>query len=147
MKFWKFEYPGEIEASKCIREMRLPPKELPYSGLKNTYDHPFKSMVVGDAVFLATLSGEEARFFAVGRVLDKSGLNAIPRIQWVENTFGKFPDASGGLPNWRTKTSFEISSAPAQRYGLLEIVNYYIKTDANPFAPPNAAIGPVSSKP
>lgn len=101
-----------------------------YPGLKDTYEHPFESMVVGDAVFLGSLSGDEARFFAIGKVREKADATADPSIAWIENKFGKFPDASGGLPNWQTKTAFEISSAPAKRYGLLELVKFYIKSDA-----------------
>ena len=130
MKFWKFEYPGSVELANCVSERRLPLREIKYPGLKDTYSHPFESMAVGDAVFLGTLSGDEARFFAIGKVREKANAGVAPVIDWVENKFGKFPDVSGGLPNWQTKTAFEISSSPAKRYGLLELVNYYIKSDA-----------------
>lgn len=130
MKFWKFEYPGETEMQNCVLENRLPNRAMVFSGLKDTYSHPFESMVVGDCVFLANLSGDEARFFAVGKVLGRKNDTVVPTIKWVATKFGRFPDVRGGLPHWQTKTAFEISASPAKRYGLFDQVNYYVKNDA-----------------
>ena len=130
MKFWKFEFPGDVELQSCIQERRLPRRDLSFAGLKDTYSHPFDSMVVGDAVFVGTLVNDEAKFFAIGKVRARLSATGEPTIDWVLNRFTKLPEPSGGLPNWQTKTSFEISSAPAKRYGLPELVNYYIKGDA-----------------
>lgn len=128
MKFWKFEYPGEEEMRSCIGDRRLPMPEMKFPGLQDTYEYPAGTLKVGDAVFLATLLGEEARFFAIGKVAGRSEKLGIPIIDWAANKFGKFPNAQGGLPEWRTKSAFEITKAPAKRYGLLELVQYYVKS-------------------
>ena len=128
MKFWKFEYPGEEEMQSCIGDGRLPRPETKFPGLEDTYKYPAGALKVGDAVFLATLSGEEARFFAIGKVVGRSEEPDVPIINWAATKFGKFPNAQGGLPQWRTKTAFEITKEPAKRYGLLELVQHYVKS-------------------
>lgn len=130
MKFWKFEYPGPQAVASCIRCMSLPPNDKAFPGLKDTYAHPQRSMRVGDGVLLATLAGEEAKFFAIGKVRAIDGDGRAPVIQWASTTFTRFPDARGGLINWQTKTAFEISPEPAKRYGLEKLISHYVKDDA-----------------
>lgn len=127
MKFWKFEYPGPAALDICISRQSLPPKEMAFPGLKNTFAHPFKSMRAGDGVVLATLDGEEAKFFALGKVRAINAETNVPVIQWTATTSIHFPDARGGLINWQTKTSFEIKPEPAKRYCLEKLLNHYMK--------------------
>jgi hypothetical protein len=127
MKFWKFEYPGSEALINCSNSMSLPSKETIFPGLTNTFAHPLKSMKVGDGVVLATLVGDEAKFYALGIVRSTDGSPDGPVIQWTATQFTKFPDAQGGLKHWQTKTSFEISPEPAKRYGLKELVAYYVR--------------------
>lgn len=130
MKFWKLEYPGPVEFAKCISSNSLPPKNTVFQGLKDTFAHPLKEMKVGDGVLLATLMGDEAKFFAIGKVRAINDEENLPQIQWAATTFTRFPNASGGLINWQTKTAFEISPEPAKRYGLRKLLDYYVKDDA-----------------
>lgn len=129
MKFWKFEYPGSGALAHCTKFKSLPPKETLFPGLSNTFDHPLKSMRVGDGVVLATLVDDEAKFYALGKVRSISADLGAPVIQWVATQFTKFPDAQGGLKHWQTKSAFEISPEPAKRYGLAELISYYVKSD------------------
>lgn len=131
MRFWKFEHPGEAEMQSCIAERRLPKPDIQFPGLLDTYDYPAGALKAGDGVLLATLSGEEARFFAVGKVIGKSTETGLSTVSWTATKFGKFPNEKGGMPQWRTKTAFEITKEPAKRYGLLELIQYYVKNDAS----------------
>lgn len=126
MKFWKFEYLDAESLEMCVRERSLPSlKEV--RGLKDTFAHPRKSMKVGDGVLLASLNGEEGKIFAVGKVRSLGSDIEPPVIDWTATTKTVFPDAKGGLINWQTKTAFEISPEPAKRYGLKELVDYYVR--------------------
>ena len=127
MKFWKFEYEGEDALGACIANRSLPPPESKRQGLSNTYAHPFKSMKVGDGVVLASLAGDEGKIFAVGKVRSVASNTTPAIIDWTATTKTVFPDARGGLVNWQTKTAFEISPEPAKRYGLRELVEYYVR--------------------
>lgn len=126
MKFWKFEYSGPEDLANCISNNSLPVNDKALPGLKDTYAYPVKSMRVGDGVVLATLVGDEAKFFAVGKVLAIASDSAAPLIKWKATTFTHFPDARGGLVNWQTKTAFEISPSPAKRYGLEKLIAHYL---------------------
>lgn len=122
MKFWKFEVPQAADLERCLTDGSLS-RSVSAAGLKDTFDVLLGKMRVGDGVVLATLVGDEARIVALGQV------RALEphRIQWAATSHTRFPDARGGLVNWQTKTAFEISSEPATRYGLHELVDYYIK--------------------
>ena len=130
MKFWKFEYPGPVQFAQCISTNSLPQKNTVFPGLKDTFEHPLREMKVGDGVLLATLVGDEGKFLAIGRVRSKNDQEALPQIQWAATTFTRFPNASGGLINWQTKTAFEISPEPTKRYGLRKLLDHYVKDDA-----------------
>lgn len=127
MKFWKFEYEGPAELEKCVSTDSLPSPERQFSGLKNTYAHPLKSMKIGDGVVLASLAGDQGKIFAVGKVRAAGADIQSPQVQWAVTTKTVFPDAKGGLANWQTKTAFEISPEPAKRYGLEKLINYYVR--------------------
>lgn len=127
MKFWKFEYEGPAALEHCIASGALPSPESNFPGLMNTYAHPLKSMKVGDGVILATLQGDEGKIFAIGKVRKMPLGTEPPAIQWAAMTLTIFPDARGGLMNWQTKTSFEISPEPAKRYGLQKQLEYYVR--------------------
>jgi hypothetical protein len=129
MKFWKFEYPGSVALINCTNSRSLPSKETLFPGLTNTFAHPLKSMKAGDGVVLATLVGDEAKFYALGIVRSTGGISNAPVIQWAATQFTKFPDAQGGLKHWQSKTAFEISPEPARKYGLAELIAYYVKAD------------------
>ncbi len=126
MRFWKFEYDGLIELQKCIAERRLPaPKEVP--GLLNTYGHPANSLRVGDGVILASLDGETARIYAVGKVRSITSGHKPAVVDWAEVQETRSPNRGQGLKNWETKTAFEISRGPANRYGLQELINHHVR--------------------
>lgn len=132
MKFWKFEYPGSAALDDCISCHSLPSGKAEFQGLKNTFTHPLKSMKVGDGVVMATLQGDEAKFFALGKVRSINIESNLPVIQWTATTHTHYPDARGGLINWQTKSAFEISPEPAKKYGLRELIAYYVKDDDEP---------------
>lgn len=127
MRFWKFEYEGATALDECIANRCLPSPEAKRHGLTNTYAHPLKSMKVGDGVLIATLSGDGGKIFAVGKVCSVASATAPAVVDWAATTKTVFPDVKGGLVNWQTKTSFEISPEPAKRYGLKELVEYYVR--------------------
>lgn len=127
MKFWKFEYPGSAELTNCINSKSLPPRESTFPGLVNTHDYPIKSMKTGDSVFLAKLVGDEAKFFAIGVVQSIDDTCDEIVVQWAATQFTRFPNAQGGLKHWQTKSAFEIKPEPAKRYGLAELITYYVK--------------------
>jgi hypothetical protein len=127
MKFWKFEYEGSTALERCIESGSLPSQESSFPGLKNTYAHPLKSMKIGDGVILATLLGDEAKIFAVGKVRKVTQGTEPPVIQWAAMTLTVHPNPTGGLVNWQTKTSFEIKPEPAKRYGLQKQIEYYVR--------------------
>lgn len=129
MRFWKFEYPGPSGLDECISRQSLPSRETAFPSLANTFEHPLKSMHVGDCVVLATLRGEEANIFALGKVRSINACSKMPTIQWKATRHTKLPDERGGLIHWQTKTAFEISPEPAKKYGLRELVDYYVKND------------------
>lgn len=120
--------PGEDQTDACIGERRLPHSDISFPGLVNTYAYPAGAMKAGDGVFLATLIGDQARFFAVGLVVVKGTGTDPAVINWTATQFGRFPNERGGLPEWRSKTAFEISKEPAKRYELLSLLEYYVKT-------------------
>lgn len=128
MKFWKFEYEGPEAMEQCFKEGALPSPRAKFSGLKNTCEHPRKSMKPGDGVLLATIEGEKARFYAIGKVLSTEKDEVPAVVSWSAMGKTVFPDASGGLVNWQTKTAFEISPEPAKKYGLKDLMDYYIKS-------------------
>lgn len=128
MKFWKFECEDGSAVVDCINNGSLPSQETGFPGLKNTFAHPLKAMRVGDGVVLATLKGNEARIFAVGKVQAIESDVKSPSIQWAATRTTLFPDPRGGLVNWQTKTAFEISPEPAKRYGLQKLIDYYVRT-------------------
>ena len=127
MKFWKFEYPGAAELINCINSKSPPPRESIFPGLVNTNDYAIKSMKPGDSIFLATLVGDEAKFFALGVVQSIDDTRDKIAVQWAATQFTRFPNAQGGLRHWQTKTAFEIKPEPAKRYGLAELITYYVK--------------------
>jgi hypothetical protein len=129
MKFWKFETPPRADFERCTQEGRLPP-EVQFPGLRSTHAYPAENLKVGDGLVIARLDGEEAKIVALGKVRSIDPGSHVPSVQWAVTSHTKFPDARGGLANWQTKTAFEITKEPAERYGLLQLVNYYVKDPA-----------------
>lgn len=86
-------------------------------------------MRAGDGVVLAVLDGDEGKIFAVGKVLAVETLDAPAVITWAATRKTVYPNASGGLVNWKNKSAFEISAEPAKRYGLRELIEYYVRSD------------------
>lgn len=126
MRFWKFEYEGPEALFQCIEKRSLPSGQHNVPGLRNTYEHPLKSMKSDDGLILAKLDGDQGRIFAVGKIrsIGKDGHAAV--VDWKATQTTVFPDAKGGLVNWQTKSAFEISPEPAKRYGLNKLVEYYV---------------------
>ncbi len=118
MKFWKFEYEGPEALLQCVEKRSLPSGQCKMPGLRNTYAHLVESVKSGNGLIVATLDGEQGTIFAVGKVrsIEKDDRAAV--VDWKATKTIVFPDARGGLVNWRTKSAFEISPEPAKRYGL-----------------------------
>lgn len=127
MKFWKFECKDTADISTCIANESLPSQEVSFPGLQNSFEYPLRKMKAGDGVVLATLNGNEGKIFAVGKVKSIGPKGEPPSIQWSATKTTVFPDPSGGLINWQTKTAFEISPEPAKRYGLQKLIEYYVR--------------------
>ena len=90
-------------------------------------------MSVGDALVLASLEGEEGKIVALGKVRAIATATNPAVIDWAATKKTVFPDAKGGLVNWQTKSAFEISPEPAKRYGLKDLVEYYVRDANSPF--------------
>jgi hypothetical protein len=129
MKFWKYEYESVDALEACIRHGALPSADKNFPGLTNTHSYPTGAMKVGDGVVLGKLEGDAAKIFAVGLVrrVQGNGLSAI--VDWTATTKTVFPNAKGGLANWQQKSAFEISPELAKRYGLKELIQYYVRSD------------------
>lgn len=129
MKFWKFEYEGPEALSQCIRDRRLPSGDRTFPGLINTHAHPATAMKKGDGVVIATLQGDRASIFAVGRVRQTATEASPAIINWALAKATVFPEPAG-LVNWQQKSAFEISPEPAKRYGLERMIQYYVERDS-----------------
>jgi hypothetical protein len=128
MKFWKFQYLGEESVENCMRERKAPMVVVPIPGLETTDREILGRLRTGDGVVIAELFGEQAKIHAVGRVLERHALK--PTIVWSRSVNFRQPDERSGLIHWQTKTAFEISPVPAERYGLRELVEHYVKNHA-----------------
>ena len=126
MKFWKFQYEGHDALLKCVESRNLPSVDITHAGLRNTNAHPIKAMKVGDGVVLAKLEGDEGKIFAVGKVRVVATTETPAVVDWTATKKTVYPDVSGGLVNWQTKSAFEISQDPAKRYGLQKLIEYYV---------------------
>lgn len=126
MRFWKFEYDSPEELRKCIAEQRLP-SSIDVPGLSNTYDHPVKSLKTGDGVIVAKLDENKAKIYAVGKVRTIASDRSTVIIDWAQVRETRFPNPQGGLPQWQTKTAFEISPSPAKEYDLTELVDRHVR--------------------
>ena len=130
MNFWKFQYDGEEALLQCIVNRRLPSDVVTHAGLKNTHAHPLKAMRPGDGVVLATLEGDEGKIFAVGKVRAVATPEAPALVDWAAMKMTVYPDARGGLVNWKTKSAFEISQEPAKKYNLKKLIEYYVRCES-----------------
>lgn len=124
MKFWKFQYAGPAQAKRCVETRSLPPNQ-DFPSLANTYVQRVQALKIGDGVLLAQLNGDKAHVFAVGVVRAVGPV----LVDWAATTKTLTPDRRLGLKNWKTKSAFEISSAPAKRYGLQELLEQHILRD------------------
>ena len=129
MKFWKFEYAGEADLERCVSERSLPCGTVAL-GLKDTDHEVACRMREGDGAVVGQLIGDQAKLYAVGRVVKAGSERGAPSVQWVKTINFRMPDERGGLIHWQTKTAFEISPEPAKRYGLRELVDHYVPNDA-----------------
>lgn len=123
MQFWKFQYLGDTSIEECIKNKSLPLASQPVPGLATTDQDVIARMRLGDGVVIAELVGDQAKLYAIGRVV--SIANKQPEISWARSINFRFPDERGGLIHWQTKTAFEISSEPAKRYGLKDLVEHF----------------------
>jgi hypothetical protein len=128
VKFWKFEAPGAEQIDAVVVAVGLPPS-VTVPGLQNTYVEVARKLKPGDGVVLATLKGEEGKILAFGKVRAASSALDPVSIQWAKASHGVLPTGSG-LKHWQTKTAFEISPEPAERYGLRRFVDFHIKDAA-----------------
>ncbi|MCY4747512.1 hypothetical protein NYO99_21280 [Pelomonas sp. UHG3] len=125
MKFWKFETPTAELLDAVLASGALPPS-VPVAGLRDTHGKATSKLKPGDGVVLATLQGEEGKIIAFGKV--RAGNSPIDQlaVRWVRASHGVHPTGSG-LEHWRSKTAFEISAEPAERYGLQRFIDFHIK--------------------
>lgn len=128
MKFWKFEAPTLEQIELIVTAGRLPPS-VSVPGLRNTYDEIARKLNPGDGLVLATLKGDEGRIVAFGRVCSIGATQEDMSIRWAKASHGVLPIGSG-LLHWQTKTAFEISAEPAERYGLGRFIAFHIKDAA-----------------
>jgi len=128
MKFWKFQYLGENSMEMCIREKRFPMAQTNIPGLATTDQEVLDRVRPGDGALIAELLGEQAKIYAIGKVI--VGADSQLEVIWVRNINFRQPNERGGLIHWQTKTAFEISPEPAKRYGLKELVEHYVKVGA-----------------
>lgn len=127
MKFWKLQYSGPEQLAECARNRSLPSSPASFPGLKDTNAHPISSMKVGDCLVLASLEGDQGKIVALGKVRAAATATGPAVVDWAATKKTVFPDAKGGLINWQTKSAFEISPEPAKKYGLKELVEYYVR--------------------
>ncbi len=125
MRFWKFETPAEEQVQFLVTEGGLPPS-VSVPGLKNTFDAVARKLRPGDGVVLASLHGDEGKIIAFGKVRGIDGSDGEISIQWAKASHGILPTGSG-LEHWETKTAFEISKQPAERYGLQRFIDFHVK--------------------
>ncbi|MDN2675105.1 hypothetical protein OX459_27260 [Janthinobacterium sp. SUN026] len=125
MKFWKFEMPTEQQLDALVAMGELPPP-VAVAGLSNTYDDIARKLRPGDGVVLGKLKGEEGKIVVFGKVRKVGSTPNCIEIQWAKASQDVFPTGSG-LTHWQTKTAFEISSQPAERYGLRRFIDFHIK--------------------
>jgi hypothetical protein len=128
MKFWKFESPTE-EQIQSLLAVGGPPPSVIVPGLLNTFEKVAKKLKPDDCVVLASLNGDEGKIVAFGRVRSVGNVPDEVSIQWAKASHGVHPTGSG-LEHWRTKTAFEVSPVPAERYGLRRIMDFHIKQAA-----------------
>jgi hypothetical protein len=98
--------------------------------MKNTDQDVAHRMREGDGVVIGQLVGDQAKIYAVGRLARAQTGTTPPSVRWAKTLNYRQPDERGGLIHWQTKTAFQISSEPARRYGLKELINYYVPGDA-----------------
>lgn len=126
MKFWKFETPTEEQIESLLNTGGLPPS-VTMSGLSNTYEKVVRKLKPGDCVVLASLKGDQSKIVVFGKVQAVGNTSEQTLIKWAKASHGVYPTDSG-LEHWRTKTTFEISKEPAERYGLRRFIEFHIKS-------------------